>query len=62
MPVSSLNDDIEQQIDWWRWQGFRPHEAWDALGGSGLFLVVTWDDVRNLMRLFYATERKREAA
>ncbi len=62
MPIGSLMDDIEEQIDWWRWQGYRPHEAWDALGGSGLFLVVTWEDVRTLMKSLYPPQCNRKAA
>lgn len=62
MPVSGLNDIIEEQIDWWRWQDWRPYEAWDALGGSGVVLVVNWDDVRNLMARHVSVHSDRKAA
>jgi hypothetical protein len=39
---------VDEQIAWWKANGWLPCQCWDAMGGSFLKLVVTWDDVRQL--------------
>lgn len=51
---------IEEQIAWWKRNGYDAADAWDALGGSGLKLIIQWDSVRDLMKRMIA-ETKRAA-
>ena len=43
---------VAEQIRWWRAHRYLPADAWDAMGGSPLRLVITWDDVRDIAHDF----------
>ena len=37
---------IDEQLWWWKDNGFSPLEVWIALGGSPERALVTWDNIR----------------
>ncbi|HEY4136477.1 MAG TPA: hypothetical protein VGO34_14830 [Alphaproteobacteria bacterium] len=51
MNAAVIDRDVALTVGFWKADGLTPAEAWDALGGSALRLVVTWENVQSLAGL-----------